>query len=264
MSEARRLVVTEEGKLVVRGEHEGSLLVSVVGPGGHIQAWPLRDLLEEVQLEGNGRAQVLRLPQVEVPAAAQGNGNGRVGREAMRLQLERARESAREEGRAEGLAAGREEGVQAGREVAEAKVPAGARLVGQGQVPGDVAQAGDLVIQAAGGGCAGVVLGAVIAGTYLCTSIPVGPLLIVSGGLIAGHLIAGLITAWRTGSKCLKFWSPVRGEGGEVEYRVGHDGQCEVLAWRGLEEDWRPLEEFCAVDASPAPKKTGRKSRLPG
>ena len=272
-SEARRLVVTEEGKLIVRGEHDGGPLVSVLGPGGHIEPWPLRDLVEEVALDGNGHTLVVRGgPQVgQVPEArengtqAQQQGrNGRVGREAMRLQLERSRRAGWEEGQAQGLEAGREEGLRVGREAADVQVPAGARLVGQGQVPGDIAEAGDLVMQAAGGGCAGVVLGAVIAGTYICTSIPVEPLLIVSGALIAGHLVVGLVTAWRTGSKCLKFWSPVRGEGGQVEYRVGRGGDCEVRAWKGLEEDWRPLEEFCAVDTTPRPKKTRRKSRLPG
>ena len=52
MADSSRLMLTDEGSTVVRGEHEGAVLVSVVDSSGRVEPYPLPMLADRVELAG--------------------------------------------------------------------------------------------------------------------------------------------------------------------------------------------------------------------
>ena len=68
---ASRLMLTDEGNTVVRGEHEGAVLVSVVDSSGRVEPFPLPMLADRVTLAGGVPAWAVKGASVsvqEVPA----------------------------------------------------------------------------------------------------------------------------------------------------------------------------------------------------
>ena len=226
----RLLVVKQDGTLPITGSHNGRPLVTTVGPSGHLESWPLQDILAAVQADG---AQVYVIRNGVAPPQA--------SQQQTVASMRRALDAAR--------AAGKEEGINAERARQMAMtfaLPASAgevALVGYSEEPAPPMVARILSVMSAGV-ISAVVTFALVLGWF--TGLDASAIARCEGlitVLYFGHLG---VSAWIQARRRFAHWVPVTGGDGYTLRRTS-GGQVEVLASKGGRQDWRKIEDFAAV-----------------
>ena len=267
MADSSRLMLTDEGNTVVRGEHEGAVLVSVVDSSGRVEPFPLPMLADRVELAGGVPAWAVKGASVaiaEVPEEVRKvleQVNGRLKRAD--LGETKVQELLGElEEKAQEANAARMKGT-------EVELAAGEVIMGQSLKPWDSGW-GMWVLCAGSGFSLGVMgIGLVVVSSVsgnldiLTWSIPW-----TVGAWVFAHAVLGVHFLWQT----LKFWQPVKSKkgkkspGGRYLFRVCPGGQVEIRAKRGIRgrEEWRPAEEFAAVAFAEVGREVKVKQVAPG
>ena len=233
--EGRRVVITEEGALDVRGESVATgVLVSTLA-GGYVEPFPLRDMLEVVSIEG-GEVQVLRaireVVQAQAPPARTPRLVARLRAEARALQAQviEAQEKATT---AQEHALGQ----------VWLTLPAGGDLVGRGHDEVSVLETGASWVA---GGCAGLALAA--GGFVIILAYPasIGVWYRALGVIACVQLAGAVLQALARVRRTWRFWAPVKGEGGKLQVRRVRKGAgLDVWAERRGKLAWVPAGEFC-------------------
>jgi len=240
----RRIVITEEGALDVRGEDAAQgVLVSTLDASGYVSPWPLATLVETVEIDG-GEVQVLKAIREVVqaaPAPAPAPAHTRSTNSPL-VEYWRGKVEAEHEQVLEAQEAATRAQEEALGEV-WLSLPEGGDLIGRGH---DEISVLETVSGYVGGGCAGALAGGLGGVLIVCYPEWAGIWYRSLGLIILGQLLGACVQAAARVRRTWRFWAPIKGAEGKVQVRrVAKGGGLDVWAERRGRKAWVPAGEFC-------------------